>query len=104
MKYAVVKFSGTQYKVGEEDKIEVKGFLGKKGEDVVLEEVLLLAEDGKVQIGKPVLKDVKVIAEVIDQKLGDKVIVAKFKAKTGYRRRNGFRAQQTVLLIKKISS
>lgn len=104
MRYSVVKFSGMQYKVSEGDKIEVKGFLGKKGEEIALEDVLLFAEDGKVQTGKPILKDVKVIAEVVDQKLGEKVIVAKFKAKTGYRRRNGFRAQQTVLLIKKISS
>lgn len=103
MKYAVVKLSGGQYKISLGDKIIAKGFKSEKGKTLSLDEVLLFCEDGKLKIGKPLVKDVKVEADVLEQKLGEKIIVAKFKAKTGYRRRTGFRAKQTILLIKSIT-
>lgn len=104
MKYAVINIVGAQYKVTEGDKIDVKGYLGKKGEEIEIGEVLLLADGGKINFGKPVLKNIKVKAQILEQGLGEKVIVSKFKAKTGYRRRTGFRPKETYLQIKQISS
>lgn len=104
MNYAVIKLSGSQYKVSLGDKIEAKGFQSEKGKIITLDQVLLSCEDGKLKVGKPIIKDAKVEAEVIEQKLGEKIVVAKFKAKTGYRRRIGFRAKQTVLQIKSIAA
>lgn len=99
MKYAVIKISGAQYKVAEGDKICVTGFIGKIGEEIEIKEVLLFVEDEQVSFGKPFLKDIKVKAQILEQKLGEKVVVSKFKAKTGYHRKSGFRAKETILLI-----
>lgn len=104
MKYAVANFSKKQYKVVEGQKIEVSGFLGEKGKEIESNEVLLYSEDGKVEVGKPFVKKAVVKAEILEQILGDKVSVSKFKAKTGYRRHNAFRSQLTVLLIKQITA
>lgn len=102
MKFAVVKFAGSQYRVSEEKKLEVNGFWGEKGKEIIIDQVLLYWEEDKIRIGQPFLKEAAVKAEVLDQYLGEKVIVAKFKAKTGYRRKMGFRPEKTTLLIKKI--
>ena len=102
MKYAVVKIQGSQFKVSEGDQIETSRLPQKEGEKANFEEVLLMAEDGKVKIGKPTLKGSFVSAKVIKQFLGKKLDVFKFKAKTGYRRKMGFRPQRTLLQIEKI--
>lgn len=104
MKYAVVKINGSQFKVTENDKIEIDRSSWPEGKPVVLEEVLLLVEDNKVKIGKPILKEVKVQANVEKHFKGEKLDIYKFKAKTGYRRKIGFRSQKTLLTIEKITS
>jgi len=103
MKYVIAKISGSQHKVSEGQSLEVTGFLGEKGKTLQFDEILLSVEDAKVNIGNPFLKGVDIKAEVVDQKLGEKLHISKFKAKTGYRRKMGFRPQKTVLMIKKIN-
>lgn len=103
MKYAIVDYSGTQYKVSEGDKIEVNKVLGNANDEISLDRVVLLVDEKKMDIGKPFLKNVAVKAKIIKHFLEEKVIVAKFRAKTGYHRRNGFRAKRTVLLLEKIA-
>ena len=67
-------------------------------------EVLLFADDGKVKVGKPVLKDVKIKIKILaEMEKGEKIEVYKFKAKSRYRKHTGFRPQYTRLLIEKIS-
>jgi len=102
MKFAVIKFSGSQYKISEGDKLEVIGFWGEKGKEIVLDQVSLYADADKLKIGKPFLKEIVIKAEVLNQNLGEKIVVSIFKAKTGYRRKLGFRPRKTTLLIKKI--
>ena len=104
MKYAVAKIAGQQYKIGEGNEIEVLGNLGDKGKEISFADILLVSLDGKTKIGTPIVKGCLVKAEVIDHKLGSKVIISKFKAKTGYRRKRGFRPQNTSLLIKSITA
>ena len=103
MIYAVVKVNGAQYKVQEKDQIEVDKVSEKEGESVGLEDVLLFVDGAKVKIGKPRLKDIKVEAKLMKNYLGKKLAIYKFKAKTGYRRKTGFRPKKSLLSIEKVS-
>ncbi len=102
MQYAVIKSGGKQYKVSAGDTLTVDkiDLAGKK--NFAFEEVLLFVNDGKVTLGKPSIKGAVVTAALVDQVKGDKVRVAKFKAKSRYRKVMGFRPQHTVLKIEKI--
>lgn len=102
MKYAVVKINSSQFKVQEKDQIEVSRMPRDEGESFDLENVLLFVDGAKVRIGKPQLKEVKVEAKTLKNYLGEKLDIYKFKAKTGYRRKTGFRPQKSLLSIEKI--
>lgn len=103
MEYAIVKTGGKQYKVSKGTVLEVDR-LDTQEKDVVLSEVLLVASEGKIKIGKPILSNVKIKAKLLENKKGDKIRVAKFKAKAKYRRVMGFRPQVSVLEINEIIS
>ena len=100
--HAVVKTGGKQYLVKEGMTITVDQLNLEKGTKVQLETLLKFNEDGKdFELGQPVLKE-KVSSEVIDNVKGDKIRIAKFKAKSRYRKVRGFRAQLTKLKIIKV--
>lgn len=103
MNYAVIKSGGKQYKVTVGDILEIDR-LSKKDGDVSFEEVLLLSSEGNVRIGKPFLPGVSVHGKIIETKRGEKIRVAKFKAKARYRRVTGFRAELSVVKIDKIET
>lgn len=99
MKYAIIKIQGHQYQVSEKDEFLVD-YLGENKPEA---EVLMTSEDGKVKLGKPTLKDVKVTLKVVTEEVkGEKIYVAKYKAKSRYRRRIGFRPKYTKLLVQTI--
>lgn len=102
MKYGVIKIGGFQYKIAEGDEIKVEKVEGEKGDSLDFKEVLLLVDKGKVKIGKPFLKDVKVKGKILDQIKGPKVRVATYKAKSRYRRVKGHRKLPTRIKIEKI--
>jgi len=102
MKYAVVKINGFQHKVQEGEEIETSRLAFKEGEEIEFPEVLLLVEGEKVKIGKPILKGVKAKGKVKKHFLGEKLDIYKFRAKTGYRRKMGFRPQKTMVVIDRI--
>src|SRR3989344_5842387 len=104
MEYAVIKTGGKQYKVSAGSIIEIDRLNSQKDKEVILENVLLWVSDGKVKIGNPFLSGIKVKAKVIDHIKGDKIRVAKFKAKARYRRVMGFRPHITRLEIKSIEN
>lgn len=99
MNFAVIKSSGKQYKVTPGLIFEVDKIEGQSGDNVNFSEVLLLGQDGSQLIGTPFIKDALVTAKILEQGKGEKVIVSKFKAKSRYRRTNGFRAHLTKLQI-----
>lgn len=103
-KFAVVKIAGFQYKVAEGDEIEVNKLKEEKGKDIVLEEILLLAEDDKIKIGQPLVKGAKIKAKIIDQFKGKKIRIATYKAKARFRKVKGFRPLLTKIKIEKIAS
>lgn len=99
--YAVVETGGKQYKVSPGQTIEVEK-LATDGDTVELDKVYLVADGDKVTLGKPTVPGAKVIANVVENGKGDKVIMYKFKAKVRYRRKRGHRQPYTKLAIKEI--
>lgn len=98
-KYAVISLQGKQYKVSEGDEILVDKMNDLKAEPTVL----LFSDSGKVKVGKPTLKEVKVKLKVLSEmEKGKKIEVYKFKAKSRYRKHIGFRPQYTKLQVVKI--
>jgi large subunit ribosomal protein L21 len=100
--YAVVETGGKQYRVAVGQTIDVEKLDGEDGAEVTLDRVLLVANDGAVSVGAPVVEGARVLATVERQFKDDKVIVFKFKAKKRYRRKRGHRQLQTRLAIKEI--
>ena len=101
--YAVVEYKGHQHIVKEGDALTVDLVDAAAGEKVTLEHIVLAFDDKaeKVHVGNPYVKG-HVDAEVQKHQQADKVRTIKFKRKNRYQRTMWFRAQQTVLLIKKV--
>jgi len=100
--YALIKTGGKQYRVAEGDTLRVEKIEGEVGEVVEFEEVLMIANGERVEIGRPMLKDSKVVGEIVEQGKGEKIIVFKSKRRKGYRKKQGHRQQYTALRIKEI--
>ena len=96
--YAIVTTGGKQYKVSENDIINVEKLDVKVGEEVKLD-VLMLVDGDKVTNGNPLVKNAEVIAEVVSHGKEDKIVVFKYKAKKNYRRKQGHRQPFTELKI-----
>jgi len=100
-KYAVIRLQGHQFKVEEKEEFLVDRLIDPKKIEA---EVLLVADEGKVKVGKPTVKDAKVTLKVVAEEVkGEKLYIWKFKAKSRYRRKTGFRPKYTKLLVQKIS-
>ncbi|MEE9544232.1 MAG: 50S ribosomal protein L21 [Rhodospirillales bacterium] len=103
--FAVFKTGGKQYKVATDDVITVETLPGDAGSEVKFHDVLMIGGDGKApSVGAPLLAKAAVFAEVMEQSRGPKIIVFKKRRRTGYRRKNGHRQNQTVLRITGISA
>jgi large subunit ribosomal protein L21 len=102
--YAIVQTGGKQYRVQAGDLLDVEKLEAEPGSEVTLEQVLLVGGEGGVQVGRPYVAGARVIAEVVDQIKGPKLIVFKMKPKTRYRRKNGHRQRLTRLKIKEIQA
>ena len=88
--FAVIKTGGKQYLVKPGDKIKIEKIKNKEGEEVTFEEVLLVSEDGKTEIGKPLVDGAKVKAKVLEQGKGKKIIVFKYRPKKRYRKKRTY--------------
>ena len=102
MKYAVVVSGGKQYKVQEGDTLTVDLLSVEPNSAYDFAEVLLFVDGDTKAVGQPNLADVRVSGKVLEHTKGDKVRVAKFKAKAKYRRVRGFRASLSKVLVEKI--
>ena len=100
--YAVIKTGGKQYRVTEGDLVQIEKIEGEIGKLVELDEIFLLVNDDRVEIGRPHLTDSKVIGEIVEHSKGKKIVVFKSKRRKGYRKKQGHRQQHTVLKIKEI--
>ncbi|MDR3112324.1 MAG: 50S ribosomal protein L21 [Elusimicrobiota bacterium] len=102
--YAIIKTGGKQYRVEEGSNLTVEklGEVGV-GDEVVLDEVLLLSNDTTVTVGKPLINGASVSAKVVRQKRAPKVLVFKRKPKKGYKKMIGHRQYVTEIQITKIN-
>ncbi|MBT3418378.1 MAG: 50S ribosomal protein L21 [Flavobacteriales bacterium] len=100
--YAIVEIAGQQFKVEKDQQIFVHRLEVKEGSKVDFENVLLIDNGGKVNVGAPAVKGAKVTAKVLEHLKGDKVIVFKKKRRKGYKVKNGHRQYLTKLEILKI--
>lgn len=99
MNFAVIKASGKQYKVTPGLVLEIDKIEGESGKSISFEDVLLAGDEKTTLVGTPNVKGASVTAKIVEQTLGDKVRIAKFKAKARFRRTTGFRAKLTKIEI-----
>jgi large subunit ribosomal protein L21 len=102
MKYAIVESGGKQFRAVEGSMIEVDRLQSEVGEQVTLDAVLLLADDGKVQVGTPKVKGAQVKTTVAGHIKGPKLIVFHYRPKKRIRVKTGHRQQYTRLKIESI--
>ena len=102
--YAVIKLQGHQYIVSEWTELVVNNLSEKEWEKISIDEVLAVFDENwtTVKVGKPVVKWAKVEATVGTTQKWEKINVLKFKRKTRYFRKRGFRPTETVLTINTI--
>ena len=98
MKYAIIKNGGHQYKVTEGQILEVEK-LESDGSSYVFDEVLLVVDGDKVELGMPNVEGMKVYADVISEVKGEKIEVFKYKSKSRYRKHTGHRQKYTQIKI-----
>ncbi len=97
--YAVIRTGGKQYRVAPGEWLEVEKLAGEVGDQLTLEDVLLVHDGEQAVVGQPVVAGAKVLATVTSQHKGRKVIVFKYRPKQRYRRKRGHRQQLTRLHI-----
>jgi large subunit ribosomal protein L21 len=98
----VVATGGKQYRVAVGQQIDVEKLEGEDGDEVALEQVLLVSDEGQTTVGAPVVAGARVLATIEKQFKDDKVIVFKMRAKKRYRRKRGHRQVLTRLTIREI--
>lgn len=101
--YAIIATGGKQYKVAEGDVIQVEKLGVAAGETYTFDQVLAIGGD-KFVLGNPVVTGATVTATVEKEGKGPKVIVYKYKRKSGYHKKNGHRQLYTKLKIEKINA
>ena len=102
--YAIIESCGKQYKVAEGDVVFFEKLDAEEGKKVTFDNVILVSEEGKVQIGNPYVKGVKVEGKVVSHGKGKKIIVFKMKPKKNYRRKQGHRQPYTKVEITSIKT
>ena len=102
--YAIVQVGSSQFKVAEGDVIEANRLNGEKGEDLVLDKVLMFAKGTDVRIGQPYLQDVQVTAKIVKHSLADKLVAFKYRRRKDSSSKIGHRQKLTELNITAIKA
>lgn len=103
MKYAIIQLQGKQFQVSEGDEIVVDRLDKAEGDKFSVSDVLLVVDGDKRKIGQPIVKGAKVDCELISNDKGKKIRVAKYKAKSRYRKVQGHRQLQSLVKILQIN-
>lgn len=101
--YAIIATGGKQYKVAEGDVIRVEKLGVEAGAEVVFDQVLVVSGD-EVKVGDPTVAGATVTTTAVGDGKAKKVIVYKYKRKTGYHKKNGHRQAYTKVKIEKINA
>ena len=102
--YAIIESCGRQYKVAEGDVVFFEKLEAEEGKKVTFDNVILVSDNGKVQVGNPYVKGVKVEGKVVSHGKHKKIIVFKMKAKKNERKKQGHRQPYTKVEITSISA
>lgn len=100
--YAIVEIAGQQFRVTKDQKIFVHRLDGDEGASLEFDKVLLVDNEGAVQIGTPVVEGAKVSGKILAHVRGDKVFVFKKKRRKGYKKFRGHRQDLTQIQIENI--
>lgn len=102
--YAIIKTGGKQYRVSAGEKVRVETLDAEVGSEVVLDQVLMVADGDKVTLGKPLLAGAAVKATVVAHGRGDKVRIFKHRRRKHYQKHAGHRQNYTEIQISGISA
>ena len=97
--YAVVNTGGKQYKVQKGETLRIEKIPGEVGSAVTFDKVLMVADGENIRVGQPVLENVAVQAQIVEQDKAKKILVFKYKRRKRYRRKNGHRQPFTAIRI-----
>ena len=100
--YAVVKSGARQYRASVGDTIVVERLPAEVGQQLELDEILLVADGERVEIGQPTVEGAKMLATVVAQEKGPKIRIFKYHPRKRYRRRAGHRQRYTRLRVDEI--
>jgi len=101
--YAVVKTGGKQYRVAAGDKLKVEKLTAPVGDEIVLDQVLMVADGEAFKLGAPLLAGAKVKAKVLAHGLGEKIKIFKLRRRKHYQKHQGHRQGFTEIQITGIS-
>ena len=100
--YAIIQTGGKQYRVSPGDVLRVERLSGERGDEVILDQVLLVTDGDAVQVGQPLVPNATVRAEILRQGQAKKILVYKKKRRKNYRRKQGHRQLFTALQVDEI--
>lgn len=102
--YAVIKSGGKQYRVSAGEKLKVELLSAEVGQEVVIDQVLMIGSGDAVQVGMPLVSGAHVVAKVVAHGRGDKVRIFKMRRRKHYQKRQGHRQGFTEIEISAINS
>ncbi|HEY8493984.1 MAG TPA: 50S ribosomal protein L21 [Myxococcota bacterium] len=100
--YAVVRSGGKQIRVAPGESVWVEKLPGAVGEQITLDEVLLLGGEGEPRVGTPVVPGARVVATIVGEGRGEKITIFKYKRRKRYRRKQGHRQNYTQIRVERI--
>jgi large subunit ribosomal protein L21 len=102
--YAVIRTGGKQYKVAAGGKLKVESLPAEVGSEIVINDVLMVADGDSIKVGTPVLAGASVKATVLAHGRGEKVMIFKMRRRKHYRKTQGHRQNYTEIRIDGISA
>ncbi|MCG7757503.1 MAG: 50S ribosomal protein L21 [Nitrosomonas sp.] len=102
--YAVIKTGGKQYRIQVGEKLKVEQLQAENGSELVIDQVLMVADGDKVSVGTPLVSGAKVSATVLGQGRHDKIRIFKMRRRKHYQKHQGHRQNYTEIQITGISA
>ena len=100
--YAVIRSGGKQLRVESGQSVRVERLQGSVGDNVELDEVLLLGGEGETRVGTPLVEGARALGTIVAQDRGPKLTIFKMKRRKGYRRKTGHRQAYTEIRVDRI--
>jgi large subunit ribosomal protein L21 len=100
--YAVFRSGGKQYKVEPGTVVKLEQLPGVVGDQIELDQVLLVADGDQIQVGQPVIADTVISGKIVEQGRHRKILIFKHKRRKDYRKKQGHRQAYTAVLVEGI--